>query len=278
MIEKHGLDLYRHDTSSNQWSDWVRSKPQQGFEECNLWRHYEAFYRSAERIRERFPNVILQQAAAGGARSDLATAARWDESFQSDLTTMPLVYQMAAGFTVYLPPEALQSAYHGMWSESAPDRITLLRCIYALGNVPCIYWTQLPGSVAEIDPEALADWRRYARIYKDFIRPLLSAARVFHHAPVSAEGSWDSGLWLAMEFASPERTKAWATIVRFPGNREPRYVFRPKGLDPKRRYRVTFDTAGRTRVLEGSSLARDGLELEVPEEPASELLLFEAEE
>ena len=34
----------------------------------------------------------------GGARSDLATAGRWREHFQSDLTWVPLAYQMTAGF------------------------------------------------------------------------------------------------------------------------------------------------------------------------------------
>ena len=53
-----------------------------------------------------------------GARSDLATAAHWQESFQSDLTPAPQVHKMMAGFSVHLPPEALQSAYHGMWGST----------------------------------------------------------------------------------------------------------------------------------------------------------------
>jgi len=278
IIEKHKLDLYRHDTSSNQWSDWVHSRMQHGFQECILWRHHETFYRAAERIHEKYPDVILQQAAGGGARSDLATAARWHENFQSDLTPAPLVYQMMAGFSVYLPPEIMQSAYHGMWGETMPDKITMLRCIYALGNTPCIYWTQLPGRVEEIKPGALKEWRKYADLFKTFIRPLLPHCVVYHHAPINATGSGDFGSWLAMEFVSPDRNKGWAVVLSYPRNPSSSYVFRPKGLDAQKKYRVTFDTTGTTRVCAGSSLVRDGLPLELAAEPASELLLFEAHE
>ena len=275
-IEKHQLDLYRHDTSSNQWRDWVHSQTREGFEECILWRHHEVFYKAAQRIHQNLPSVILQQAAGGGARSDLATAAYWQESFQSDLTPAPLVYKMMAGFSVYLPPEALQSAYHGMWGSTQPDKTTLLRCIFALGNIPCIYWTQLPGKVEEIKPEELKEWRKYSDLYKGFVRPLLSSCKVYHHAPVNGRGGWDSGSWLAMEFVSPDRKKGWALVVRYPEERSSTFSFRPKGLEAEKRYRVAFDNSGRSENHTGSDLMRAGLSLNLPVEPASELLVFEA--
>ncbi|MBI4585946.1 MAG: alpha-galactosidase [Planctomycetes bacterium] len=278
MIEKHKLDLYRHDTSSNQWSDWVHSKIRDGFEECILWRHHETFYRAAERIHEKYPNVILQQAAGGGARSDLATAARWHENFQSDLTPAPLVYQMMAGFSVYLPPEIMQSAYHGMWGTTMPDKTTMLRCIYALGNTPCIYWTQLPGKIDEIKPEELKEWRKYSDIFKTFIRPLLPSCKVYHHAPINAKDNWDSGPWFVMEFVSPDRKKGWAMVVSYPKNQSLTYLFRPRGLDAQKKYKVTFDNTSMTELFAGSSLMREGLVLKLAAEPASELLLFEAQE
>ncbi|MGQ9591063.1 MAG: hypothetical protein ACUVYA_12300 [Planctomycetota bacterium] len=101
---------------------------------------------------------------------------------------MPLACRMAAGFSVYLPPEALQSAYHGMWGDSAPDTITALRCIYALGDIPCIYWTRLPGRPERLELEELEVRCRHATFYTSFIRPFLSRSRVYYHAPVHAEG------------------------------------------------------------------------------------------
>ena len=101
---------------------------------------------------------------------------------------------------------------------------------------------------------------------------------MYHHAPINAEGNWDSGPRLAMEFVWPDRRKGWATVVSFPGNRSLTYLFRPKGLDARKKYKVTFDSTSTTAVHAAWRLMRDGLELKLPPEAASELLLFEAEE
>jgi hypothetical protein len=181
---------------------------------------------------------------------------------------------MMAGFSVYLPPEAMQSAYHGMWGELTTNRETLMRSIFTLGNVPCVYWTLLPGDVGEIPSEDLRRWQKYSALYKSFIRPLLSTCKVYHHAPINATGNWDTGPWLAMEYASPDRMQAWATIISFPDNPSDTYHFLPKGLDPQARYRVFFDNTGRTETKTGSALVEDGLTIQVDEREGSELLLF----
>lgn len=281
MIEKHGLDHYGHDTSVDQWNqhdtDWACVINRDGFEECILWRHHEVFYRHVERIAEKYPNVILWQAHAGGARLDLATIGRWHESLQSDLTGVPLAYHMAAGFSVYLPPEVMKCAYYGMLGD-LPDMTTLKRCYYALGQVPIVYWTLLPAQVSEDNREELEQWRKYAELYKTFIRPLLSTCKVYHHEPINAKGNWDSGCWLVLEFMAPDATKGWATIVNYPDSKSLTYRFRPKGLDAQREYAVTFDNTGRTEIIAGADLAKKGLAIEVSTEIRSELLLFEAQQ
>ena len=280
MIDKHGLDLYGHDTSYDQWNqaagEWVTSTSRDGFQECILWRHHDVFYRAVERIQEKCPNLILWQAHAGGARMDLATIGRWHENLQSDLTGVPLVYHMAAGFSVYLPPEAVKSAYYGMWGD-LPDKTTLKRCIFALGDAPVIYWTLLPARVSEDDRDELEQWRKYTELFKTFIRPLLSTCRVYHHEPINAKGNWDSGSWLVLEFMAPDAARGWATVVSYPDSQSLTYQFRPKGLDAQREYAVTFDSTGNTETIAGSVLMEKGLSIEVSTEIRSELLLFEAQ-
>lgn len=287
MIDIHGLDIYAHDTSYDQWNDettyeqynnkdWVTSTSRDGFCECILWRHHDVFYEATERIAEKYPNLILWQAHAGGARLDLATVGGWHENLQSDFTGVPLVYHMAAGFSVYLPPEVMKSAYYGMWGD-LPDKTTLKRCIFALGNAPVVYWTLLPAQVSENDQDELAPWRKYVELFKTFIRPLLSTCKVYHHEPINAKGNWDSGSWLVLEFMSPDAAKGWATIVSYPESRSLTYQFRPRGLDAQRQYAVTFDNTGNTETIAGSVLMEEGLSIEVTDEIRSEMLLLEAQ-
>jgi hypothetical protein len=109
-----------------------------------------------------------------------------------------------------------------------------------------------------------------------FARNDWAAARVFHHAPINRRGDVESSPWFAMEFASPDQTKGWATIVRIGESDNLLYLFKPKGVDVGKTYRVTFDSTGSTIKIKGWELKRDGLPVHLETRVASELLLFEA--
>ncbi|MBN2292518.1 MAG: ThuA domain-containing protein [Pirellulales bacterium] len=274
IIERHQLDLYRHDfcaVKRGQGSETRRD----GFMECDYWRHYGALYGTFRRLRAKYPNLILQQAANGNARLDLGTVGAFHEQFTSDWAWYPYAYRMLSGLSVELPPE-IYGHGNGMAPRDAlPDLDTTLRCAYAAGNTPMIFNALLPKSVEELTPEIREKCLHYAGIYKQFIRPLLPTCKVYHHAPVNATSSVESGQWFAMEFTSPDRTKAWALVVRFPkaGNQ---YLLKPKGLDSGKEYSVTFDNTGKTEVFKGSDLMRDGVTIRLDASRASELLLLEA--
>ena len=80
-----------------------------------------------------------------------------------------------------------------------------------------------------------------------------------------------------MEFASPDRRKGWATIVRLRDSDSDIYRLRPRGLDPAKTYRVTFDSLGTTVTVDGLRLVQEGLSIRLESVLASELLLFEAQ-
>lgn len=140
-----------------------------------------------------------------------------------------------------------------------------------------IFNALLPKSLEEWKPEVREKWLHYAKLYKQFIRPLLATCKVYHHAPVNATGGVESGDWFAMEFTSQDRNKGWATIIRLRKDNVGAYLFKPKGLDGSKRYRVTFDNSGKTEEMAGSTLTNEGLSIQPTQGRASELLLFEDE-
>lgn len=282
IVDRHQLDVFRFDQNGcegGQGSETVRH----GFVECDYWRHYEALYSNFERLHRTFPSLILQQASAGGCRLDLATAQRFNEHFTSDRTCHPYVYRMASGMSAFLPPEILVTANGMCGKDNQPDLITMLRGIYAIGNTPMIFNAMLPSTVDEFDPEVLQKWQKYAKMYKNFIRPLLSTCRVYHHAPVNASGGVESGDWFAMEFMSADRKQGWATIIRLSeeessGNESQSYLFLPKGMDKEKTYRVLFDNAGEASTYSAERLMKDGLVVKVENTLRSELLIFNMQE
>jgi alpha-galactosidase len=275
IIQHYKLDLYRHDFNAplrREGSETVRD----GFVESDYWRHYDAFYAAFERMHHKYPDLVLQQASGGGTRLDLATAHVFQEQFTSDRATFPYVYRMLSGMSVYLPPEVLVNSNGMAYPKDLPDLDTTLRGAYALGNTPMIFNALLPKSVDELKPEIRAKFVHYANIYKGFIRPLLPTSKVYHHAPVSATGGVEFGNWFAIEFASADGKKGWATIIRLSKNGSDTYVLKPKGLDQNRTYSVILDNTGGTKSMDGANLMSTGLRIDSKSDRASELVLFEA--
>lgn len=276
IVENHGIDVYRHDINVVFRGDGTVTK-RAGFAESDHWRHYDALVAITGRMTERYPEVTFQQASGGGTRLDLSTVGVWHEHFSSDENRYPHVYRMAAGMSVFLPPEVLVTP-NGMYApHRAPDLITTLRGAYALGNTPQLFNELLPITPEERTPESLAPYQKYAKLYREFMRPLLSSTLVYHHHPVNASGSVESGGWFAMEFMSPDRSRGWAIIIRLSPKNLGSYQFQPRGLDPAKRYAVTRDNTAQTSRFVGLTLIRDGIRVEIPEDPASELLLFVAD-
>ena len=158
--------------------------------------------------------------------------------------------------------------------KDQPDFVTQLRAVYTLGQTPFIFNGMLPKNVDELTADARKLCLHYSDLYKTFMRPILSTCRVYHHAPVNATGGVESGDWFAMQFMSPDRKKGWATAVRLSGNVSDAYLLKPKGLAGDKDYRVTFDNKGKTQTVSGAKLMTDGLRIQVPADPRSEMVLF----
>jgi alpha-galactosidase len=302
LIEAYGLDLYRLDYNPGFTYDGPFTA-RDGLAECNYWRYYEAFYAIYERLRCNYPNVILQQAAAGGARNDLGTASRFHETYLTDGLAIPQELLVYSGLTLGLPPEILLIMHgaDGQFGFAKPQNLdTVLRITFTLAT-PQVFVGTVAPTVEELDPHRRERFLRYAAILKQFIRPLLPTCNMYHHEPVNSRGGVESSPWFAVEFTAPDRAKGWATIVRArngPGDRfvyayrercddsplpcpgaewqHDIYVFKPRGLDPGRTYRVTFDSLDSAATIEGLRLLREGVPVRLENAGMSELLLFEA--
>ena len=130
-------------------------------------------------------------------------------------------------------------------------------------------------SVDKVSPQRIQSFKRYAELYKNFIRPILPVAKVYHHEPVNSRAGVESSPWFAMQFMAPDRSRGWATLVRIGQSGEPSYLFKPKGIDLGIVYRVTFDSSGDVVDIPGRELMRDGLAVRLETRTSSELLLLD---
>ncbi len=275
LIEGYELDLFRLDYNPL-FTYEGSATSRDGYVENNYWRYYEVFYSLFERIQKRYPNLILQQCAVGGARNDLGVVSRFHEAYLTDVLWLPHVLQNYSGLTMGLPPEIIVTAF-GACREGIgyPENFdTLLRCIFTLGT-PMIFAGMVGPSREGLTRERRNDYLRYAKLYREFIRPLLPTCKMYHHAPISARGGVTANGWFAVEYASPDRAKGWATIARIGKSESDTYLFTPKGLHRGKTYTVTFDSTGESATIDGLRLVQAGIPINLESIAASELLRFE---
>ena len=129
-------------------------------------------------------------------------------------------------------------------------------------------------SLKEINPEVKERITNHIKIYKDFIRPMLSTCRVFHHTTV-LKGLEPEG-WCVLEYVSSDASRGIAGLFRLAGKGNEEYLFRPRGLDISRQYKVTFDNKGKSIKKEGLELEQKGLVIRLGKPLTSELVLFES--
>jgi alpha-galactosidase len=273
LLSRYPLDIYRHDQNGCFGNEGSVTR-RHGFLENDYWRYYDNWHGIVDRARGKDKKRIFQQASGSGSRLELETIAHWNENYTSDRVSYPYVFQMASGLSVYLPPEILVTPF-GMAGPDQPDSVTILRGAFALGQVPLLFNAMLPKTPEELTPEIKERMLHYTNLYKSFIRPMLHEVKVFHHEPVNSVGGVESSGWFAMEFSSPDRKKGWATIVSLRGDKRGQYLMKPRGLDADKNYTVKSDNQGTSTITKGIDLLNKGLQINIPENPRSELLLFE---
>jgi alpha-galactosidase len=273
LIERYGLDCFRLDynISPNEGSERQVLGPQ-GLAiavESTMWRYYDALWGIFDRLRQRFPHLLLENCSGGGGRADLGMLSRFHWTQVSDNWDPQNTVKIVNGMTFALPPEQVMTLL-GAISSGVADLDFMLR-IGLFGHF-CV--SGIYPSPEEAHRESMERWRHTIGLYKDFVRPFLHQSRIYHHTPVLAQDRPEE--WCVLEMASPDRTRAIAGIWRLPGASGEGYRFRPRGLAASHRYRMVYDNTRDEREVDGGSLLDNGLLVPVAATGCSELLLFEA--
>ncbi|HBP37433.1 MAG TPA: hypothetical protein DD640_01585 [Clostridiales bacterium] len=267
-IRKYKLDSYRLDCNVDMLTGGELENC--GFTENTMWRYFEGFYSVIDRLREEFPGLLLENCASGGGRTDIGIMQHFHYTQVSD-NAHPLQFvRIIAGMLYALPPEKLYATIGVHFGLITADidfmvRATLLTRPWLVGFFP---------SPADANEEALAQVRHGLQLYKDFIRPLImGGCRVYHHTPL--EIYEERGNWLALEYAAPDKTRACGFFFRLSDKNEPDFVFKPRGIDAGKTYRVTSDNSRETAILTGYQLKSAGFAVTLPNSFLSELILIE---
>ena len=270
LTEKYRLDMYRIDHNHSIGLGGTRLTD--GYVENTLWLYYEAFYRIFRTVRERYPDLVLQNCAGGGGRLDWGTMGVFHNTELSDWMRQPRSTRILNGVTMSLPPEILLRTFgtevgdlHMDGDMDAQLRICMLcRPIYR-GIAP---------SLEEYTPYLLEKVTRYNKLYVDFCRVLLKDCLVFHHTPFQKLACAHESTIL--EYASPDRGMAMLAVFTQSSGCGQGIHVRPRGLSIAKTYRVTFGNTGESVTLPGFEIAQKGIIVDIGHAMSSELVIFNA--
>ncbi len=264
IIEEYNLDLLRIDSNfSYPYAYFNMADTGSGRKECAALRHFNAVHKMYANLKKKFPDVIFENCAGGGGRTDLAMLQSFNHTWVSDCQVMPESVKITNGMTMALPPERVDRLFAGMSCQNigsfeAHMRNTMLTHMSLNVFVP---------PMAETNTRQMEFVRHSTDIYKSFIRPFLDKSLIYHHTPEARKENA-----VILEVAHPDGSKGAATVTTL--KNADTVTFKAKGADISKTYTVTLDNFRQSFEMSGRELKLRGIEIQIPAALCSELILY----
>lgn len=268
IITDYKLDLLRVDHNISYRDYFAIRDTGSGIPECVSVRHINNVYKMYNNLKKRFPDVIFENCAGGGARTDLGMMKNFNHTWVSDCQRAPRSVMITNGMTLALPPERVDRLFAGMGCHEFCSLDVQMR------NTMLTHMTLnvIAPAGAELNTEQADFVRHSVDVYKNFIRGFLPEAKVFHHTPEAAKNP-DEGC--VFEIASPDCQKGAIGVFSFPCGKTDFNII-PKSTNPASNYQITLDNSGASFNISGYELMTRGLKITLPSTLSSELILFKS--
>jgi alpha-galactosidase len=238
---------------NNFWINCDRSGHVHGATDGNF-AHVNGLYDVLSHLRERYPDLRIENVSGGGNRLDLGMLRYSDAAWMDDRTTPSLkVRHNIQGLSAIFPPAYLMSFVLGDRDEPLHDP----------SDLPYIFRSRMPGILGlgfrtgEFAGDEAEGMRREINVYKAVRDGLAEAAGTL----LTPQASFANGpAWDVFQTASDgsHPIQLWAFQTDHAVSET---VVRPVGLRPDSLYDVQSANHGSFGIMSGASLMEDGVEL-----------------
>lgn len=281
MIEEYGLDLFRLDYNGS-YRLMLCSEDKNGLPENTHLRYYQNTNAMFERLRRRFPDVIFENCASGGGRTDVGFVKNFTHTWVSDWNVAPRSFAITNGMTMVLPPECVDRLFSGMNCHTRGSLDFQVRNTL-FGRPTCNDFNAVGSAM---NPEQIAFVKHSFALYQTYIRPYIDDSKIYHHTPELVSGHYGAGGVVdepqgvgVIERASGDKKCGVIGIFKLADSDADGVIHvYPKGIDASANYKVTFDNDGASAVVSGFSLKNDGLRISLSGSVVSELIVYERAE
>lgn len=261
FIKENGIDVYRQDFNIDPLEFW-RNSDDEGREGLTQIKYVEGLYIFWDSIRERFPDLLIDNCSSGGMRIDIETCMRSVPLWRSDTGCFPMTdtwesdlwnQNQTISLSGYIP-------YHS--TASWKSDVYEFRSAMTMGIAPNF-------DVLEVDfdfskaKEALFELQQLKKYWEGDFYPL-------------TEASLDTTRWAAFQFHLVNENTGMVLIFRRNNSLINRAKFLLKGINSKLMYKIilTDDNRNNSEVtLLGNELL-EGLEVEIPNKKNSLVIVY----
>ncbi len=244
-----------------------------------LYAHVAGYYATLDRLRQDFPEVVLENCSSGGLRIDLGLLRRTHLTYLSDPDWAVHDLQIFWGASLMLAPEVLLHWTYSHWRNLNPPpyqtfnprapgltrrrwdyyaRISMLGAFGLSQKLP-----DLPDWLAQRITEQI-------RLYQEHVRRFIKEADLFRLTD-QPRRSGAGERWAAFQYSLPDQSDHLLFVFRLPGA-EPARAIRLQGLQPDRLYTLAGLEGERHEQQLGRSLMDAGLLFTALDEEDSALL------
>ena len=249
LVREHDLDYLKHD-SDPIVNRCLQTTHRHGHGvDASYWSTL-GYYEVQDALRKKFPHLVIEDCSGGGHIKDFGIIQRTYLIATTDMLSNLADRQSMYDSTFAFPPLMLQCyTYDNYWPVK--------------GDAPGVFlWRSAMMGAWHIDPTDTPKWsaeviesaRSSARIYKEWIRPMLKDVKVHHVLPRPDGKNWDG-----MFFWSQPLKRGTLFVFR-PDSPEAERTVKLKSLVSDKRYWV-WSEDGSVAVEQrlGSQLMREGV-------------------
>ncbi|MCY1721557.1 alpha-galactosidase [Prolixibacteraceae bacterium Z1-6] len=242
--------------------------------QSHFWIAYtNGLYSVYEKIRAKYPNVIIQDCASGGGRLDYGALKYHNEFWTSDNTDPLSRIFIQYGTNLIYPPVA--TASHVSTSPNhQTGRVTPLKFRFDVAMTGRLGMELQPRDI-QGDDRVFAEYA--IQNYKNHIRSLVTEGDLYRLISPYDEGGWASQLFV-------DKSKMTAVLFAFSLEPHTRGIYptvKLKGIDPSKMYQITeINSNGKSRfwgneqLFPGEFLINVGIELKISDQFDSGVFLI----
>ena len=225
------------------------------------------YYWVYDQLRREHPALLFEDCVNGGRTVDFGIVQRTHYISITD-TYDPMSNRRAFYDSSYPLPPAMCECY--VENKPGPSLATFK----AMLRSGMMGWFTLMCDTGAWSKEQHEAARRQIEIYKQWIRPLINNANLYHISARPDDARWDG-----MEYWDAKTGKGAVFAFRGANAAEASHVFKLKGFDPTRGYEVWSEDGALSRSrIKGAKLVDEGLKVDLSDPGASELVYFQVQQ